>query len=193
MVILSDPIMSPELLLPQTVSTLGPSFLVQEEVIPGLQHRVAALPSDIRELQKLPQVEMPVTHRFQPGVYLREIFMPAGTLVLGHVHKHRHFNIVVSGRAEVSMNGAEPQLIQAGDVFESGAGVQKWLNIMEDMRWITVHANPDDCRDVPTLEERIVDASLYAADKPGNLTLDQFRLMLGNNHVEQKARVSLRP
>jgi len=26
-------------------------------------------------------------HRFAPGVYMRQVFMPAGTVVLGHCHK----------------------------------------------------------------------------------------------------------
>lgn len=130
----------------------------------------------INELRKYPQREMPVTSRFEPGVYLREIFMPADTWVVGHVHKTRHFNIVLSGRARVSMNGGEAKVVQAGDVFASDAGVQKWLYIEEDCRWITVHANPDGIRDVVAMEEILVKLEPDFLNAKGGMTLDEFRL-----------------
>lgn len=88
---------------------------------------------------RLPQVEMPLTHSFATGVYIREIFMPAGTFVIGHEHKTEHFNIVLTGSADVMIDGTVQQII-APCIFKSGAGVRKLLVIHEDMRWATVHA-----------------------------------------------------
>ena len=108
------------------------------------------------ELLKLPQLEMPVTHRFAPGVYAREIFMPAGdagSLVLGHEHKTEHFNIVLTGRALVSMDGKTEEIV-APCIFKSGKGVRKALLIIEDMRWITIH--PTKETDVTKLEDDLV-------------------------------------
>lgn len=116
---------------------------------------------------------MPVTHRFSPGVYCREIFMPGGTYVVGHVHKTRHQNIVLTGRALVTIDGVQTEIV-APFIFESDAGAQKLLHVLEDMRWLTVHANPDNITDIPTIEDLIFD--LPPEVKSSGLELDQFRM-----------------
>lgn len=138
---------------------------------------VAAL---IDELKDKPQCEMPVTHRFSPGIYLREIFMPAQTFVIGHIHRTRHQNIVLTGRAQVMMDGKVVE-VNAGDVFESGPGVQKILLIEQDCRWITVHANPSDNQDIVSLEAGLVALPDEYAESKGSLTLDEFRMKLGTS------------
>lgn len=37
-----------------------------------------------------PQIETPTTHYFSPGIYAREMFIPAGTVLTGAVHKTKH-------------------------------------------------------------------------------------------------------
>lgn len=144
---------------------------------------VALLPYDdqiselVASLSTEPQREMPVQHRFQDGVYLREIFMPADTFVIGHRHRTAHANIILTGVAQVMMDG-EMRLVQAGDVFQSEAGVQKILYVAQDMRWITVHANPDNGTDIAAIEERLADMDAAYLDAKGQLTLDEFRLLL---------------
>ena len=97
---------------------------------------------------------------FSEGVYVRKVFMPAGTpLVLGHEHKTRHLNVVVSGKALVSMNEAEPIMVHAGDVFESEAGVRKALYILEDMEWMTIHPNPEELRTEEDIEDKFIHKS----------------------------------
>lgn len=105
------------------------------------------------KLLHYPQVEVPLTHRFAPGVYLREVMMPAGSLIVGHEHKTRHFNIVLTGKATVMMDGVLRE-IEAPCTFVSEPGVRKVLYIHEDMRWQTVH--PTEETDVPTLEKQLV-------------------------------------
>lgn len=96
----------------------------------------------------------PLTHTFSDGVYVREIFMPAGDIVVGHVHKTRHLNIITKGVALVWMNG-EVTRITAPYTFESDAGVQKVLYIEEDMLWSTIHVTEET--DMDKLEELLID------------------------------------
>ena len=118
-------------------------------------------------LLSLPQVPMPLTHRFAPGVYLREIFMPAGTFVIGHEHKTEHFNVVLSGRARVLIEGAVVE-IKGPAVFVSKPGVRKVLMILEDMRWATVH--PTTETDLARLEsELIIKSPLYLSAREHQL------------------------
>lgn len=102
------------------------------------------------ECLKFEQIELPLLHDFAPGLYLRRIFMPKGTFVIGKTHKTEHFNIVLSGAAIVMIDG-EIKLITAPYVFKSGKGVKKVLHILEDMIWMTTH--PTDETDLDKLEE----------------------------------------
>lgn len=133
--------------------------------------------------EQMHQCECPLRHRFSPGIYAREITMPAGAFVIGHKHKTRHLNIVLTGRARVMMNGKIEE-IAAPCTFESGEGVQKILLIYEDMKWITIHANPENEQDVVKLEESLVDLSPEFLEAKGNRDLDAFRMSLNENRKE---------
>ena len=115
--------------------------------------------SSSKLLTILPEVEKlcPVEHRFSDKVYIREIFMPQGLFIVGKTHRTKHFNIVLTGSCDVMING-EIKHIQAPCTFESLAGSQKTLYIHEDCRWMTVHVNEDNERNVEVLEERFIDA-----------------------------------
>jgi hypothetical protein len=129
----------------------------------------------VNELIKMEQIDAPVEHKFSPGIYIRELVMPANSFIIGHKHKTKHFNIVMTGRARVMMDGIVHEIV-APCMFESNEGVQKVLLIEEDMRWATIHANPSDCRDVVKLEEELLYLSEQFLEAKGNMTLDEFRL-----------------
>lgn len=106
-----------------------------------------------KRLLQFPQVQTPLTHRFAPHVYWREIEMPAGCIVIGHRHKTEHFNVVLTGRARVMMDGVVEEIV-APTVFVSKPGVRKVLYILETMRWATVH--PTDETDQDRLVDELV-------------------------------------
>lgn len=171
----------------RAVLTSDPVPSVQAPALSGIAVAIDASNSQIEklvaEMEVLPQVEMPLDHRFAPGVYLREIFMPAGTFVIGHEHKTEHFNIVLQGRATVMIDGVKHE-IAAPHTFVSGPGVRKVLYIHEDMRWQTVHANPDEERDIASLEERLLELNPDFLSRKGTLTVDEFRMSLTNQTKE---------
>ena len=108
-----------------------------------------------KEFLEHPQVECPVTHNFAPDIYVREIFMPADTVVIGHKHLTEHFNVILKGKCRV-MIGDVVEELTAPCTFISGAGSQKIVNVLEDCIWQTVHSNPDNATDIETLESRYV-------------------------------------
>lgn len=98
----------------------------------------------------LPQTELPLTHTFADGVYVRTIFMPKGTLVIGRIHLREHVNIIVSGDVTmVTVDG--PIRLKAPQTFVSAVGTKKVLYINEDTTWISTHSLP------PTEIEDILD------------------------------------
>lgn len=108
------------------------------------------------EMLMIPQVTTLLTHHFAPGVYLREIEMPAGAFIIGHEHKTEHLNIVLSGKAIVMAEGVIHH-IEAPYIFKSNAGVRKVLYIIETMRWATVH--PTDETNIEVLYGVLVQES----------------------------------
>ena len=119
---------------------------------PSWKDKVAYL---MREMGALPQAECPLKHYFAPHVYVREIFMPANTIVIGKIHKTKHFNIVQTGRATLICEDGSHQQLNAPCTFVSEAGMQKVLYIHEDMVWSTIHIT--DNRDLESLETELIE------------------------------------
>lgn len=92
----------------------------------------------------------PLRHQFAPGVYAREITMPTGHLIVGRVHKTKHFNIISKGDVSFWMPGEPIRRVQAPYTFLSECGAQKVLYVHEETVWTTIH--PTDETDVETLE-----------------------------------------
>jgi hypothetical protein len=109
----------------------------------------------VQELAKLDQVECPVQHHFAPGVYLREIFMPAGTVVIGKIHKTEHFNIIERGLCSIVHDDGRHEYLCAPMTFVSKAGVQKVLYIHEDTVWKTIHVTEET--DLKKLEVMLIE------------------------------------
>jgi hypothetical protein len=108
------------------------------------------------KLLELPQIDCPVLHHFGPGVYIREVRMPAGSLILGHRHKNAHTNILVSGRLKFLNEGGEVVELAAPAVIKSNPG-RKLAFILEDTIWQNVYATEE--RDIETLEVTLLDKS----------------------------------
>ena len=102
--------------------------------------------------------EMPTTHHFSDNIYCREIFMPAASVVVGKKHATRHLNIVLSGECVVwTVHGKKN--LKAGMIFESMAGEQKVVLMKTDVRFLTIHYNPDNLREEAALEGKYIQSS----------------------------------
>lgn len=112
-------------------------------------------------MRDLPPVDCPVTHHFAPGLYGREIFMPAGTVVVGKIHKHAHINNISLGRVVVSTEfGSEAY--QAPCQFISTPGTKRAVYVEEDCVWTTYH--PTDKTDLAEIERDIIAESYDELD-----------------------------
>ncbi len=90
------------------------------------------------ESLKLPQMDCQVLHHFSPGVYIREAIMPQGIFLIGHQHRHEHFNLASRGSARVWMNGAFHEVC-APFLLKSEAMVKKMFVVHEELSWSTIH------------------------------------------------------
>jgi hypothetical protein len=121
-------------------------------------------------MAQMPQVHCELTHRFAPGVYLREIKMPADAVVIGKVHKTEHFNVLIQGACLIVHDDGRREELRAPTTFVSKAGVQKVIYILEDMIWQTIH--PTDETDMAKLDDMIVEPCDFAVPQ---LAVDECR------------------
>lgn len=106
-------------------------------------------------LAKLPQLDMPLTHRFTPGLYVREIFMPKGSLVISKIHKTEHPYAVLKGHAAVLTEDGKVEQIKAPFIGITKSGTRRVLFIHEDCIWATFH--PSNETDLAKLEEQLIE------------------------------------
>lgn len=106
------------------------------------------------------QVECPVTHHFGPGIYIREVAIPAGTIVLGHSHTNPCTNILLSGSMAVSLSGGVVKVLTAPCTFVTQQG-RKLAYIIEDVVFQNVFAT--DETDVAVLEATLIETCPDAA------------------------------
>jgi hypothetical protein len=146
-----------------------------------------ASPEQIQRLEarllNLPQADVPLVERFAPGVYLREVFMAKDTFVIGHEHRTEHFNVVLTGRASVLMNGEVSEIV-APCTFVSKPGVRKVLYIHEDMRWQTIH--PTEETDPLLLEDTLIVKSPAYLEHQAALDLHELRALVADSEQSKK-------
>lgn len=148
------------------------------EVVGQLRAQPAAIAKIEALLLCSPQMPHEMKHSFAPGIYLREIKMFAGTTLIGHPHKTAHFNMILTGRATVVMDGRRHEIV-APCYFKSDVGVQKVLHIHEDMQWVTVHANPTDETDLGKIWDMLAEP---------DETFRSFHQMLRENGLQEDAK-----
>ena len=110
----------------------------------------------LREISARPQVECPVQHFFGPSIYIREVVMPAGTVVVGKYHKEDHLCNMVEGRMIVVGEDGEQREVAAPAVFMAKKG-RKTAYILETVRFQNIFST--DETDVEKLEYMLVEDS----------------------------------
>jgi hypothetical protein len=117
-----------------------------------MRQKVVALQD---ELLQMPQADIVTVHTFLPGVYERKITVPPWTVLTGAAHKTNYRVRLEKGTIAVN-RGTEVVVLTAPCEFDAKAGEQRAGRVFEDkVVWVDVYDNPDDCQDIPTLEDRL--------------------------------------
>ena len=97
--------------------------------------------------------ELPVRHHFSQGVYGREMFIPKGTIVTGHIHKYTQLNVLVSGDLSVLTEHGVKR-VKPPFVVVSPPGTKRVAYAHEDTIWLTIHGTEET--DVDKIEEKFI-------------------------------------
>lgn len=98
---------------------------------------------------------VPIRHFFMDGVYIREMTMKKGTVVIGAIHKHLHMCFLLTGRITV-VNEDDTIDHVAPCTIISTPGIKRVLYAQEDSIWYNTHKNFSNTEDVSQLEKDIV-------------------------------------
>jgi hypothetical protein len=129
---------------------------VARQKIMAIQMACQALPDG----ERIDPNDAPLKHWLAPGVYAREIHLAGGTVVVGRIHRHRHFNIISKGSITCYTEfGLETHTAPAS--FISEAGTKRVVHTHEDAIWTTIHPNPTNETDISTLEEMFTALEYY--------------------------------
>ena len=110
----------------------------------------------LREMSVMPQVDCPVQHFFGPSIYIREITIPAGTVIVGKYHKEDHLCSMIEGRMIVMGEDGVQREVAAPAVFMAKKG-RKTAYAIETVRFQNIYSTNET--DVEKLEHMLVEDS----------------------------------
>lgn len=107
-----------------------------------------------KAMSELPQADLPTEHYFADGMYCRFLFRPAGTLIVGKVHKKEHFYMVMCGTIKVTTDHGVEE-ITGPKVIVSKPGTKRAVLALTDATCITVHRT--DKTDLDEIEKELIE------------------------------------
>jgi quercetin dioxygenase-like cupin family protein len=129
----------------------------QKAATPEMRSKVFMLEQRMKEGEKegrFDLYELPVKHHFSQGVYGREMFIPKGTIVTGHIHKYTQLNVLVSGDLSV-LTEEGVKRVKPPFVVVSPPGTKRVAYAHEDSIWLTVHSVGDET-DIEKIESKFI-------------------------------------
>jgi quercetin dioxygenase-like cupin family protein len=119
------------------------------------------------EMVKMPQADLQTEHYFsESGMYCRKVFRPAGTLIVGKIHKQHHLFLCAMGEI-IAWTENGMKRLQAGDVIESRPGTKRVTLAITDAIGVTVHRT--DKTDLDEIEAELVEPDNTALFDSSNL------------------------
>jgi hypothetical protein len=119
--------------------------LTTREKVFNLEKIMQGMP-DARHLTKL-------FHYFAPGIYARELHIPAGMTLTGQIHKYPQLNILSKGKISVLTEDGIKD-VEAPFTVISPAGTKRIAYAHTDCVWTTILAT--DETDVAVIEKKFV-------------------------------------
>jgi hypothetical protein len=127
---------------------------VQAEKTSGIRQKLYQLQESVG--RELGHVECPLQHVFGPNAVARTMFIPAGTVIVGKIHKHEHFNTLSQGRVSVMTEAGGVEELQGPLTMLSPAGCKRAVYAHTDAVWTTFHNLPRDGMTLEEIEDHVI-------------------------------------
>jgi hypothetical protein len=125
----------------------------REKLDTALGQKVSNLLGTVNDI---PLLECKERHYFGPGLYIKEVTMPAGALIVGKVHKVEHMCIMLTGRMILVQEDGTRTEISAPATFVAKPG-RKVAYIIETTVFQNIYST--DETNLEKLENMFIDNS----------------------------------
>ena len=130
------------------------SELVPNEIIDLVEARLLQLGGQLQHRGEILAIS-PVVHRFTPGLYCREIRLPAGSINTSRIHKTEHPFVISQGHCRVYRNTNEWEDIRAPHFGVTTPGTRRVVIAFEETIWTTFH--PTTLTDLLEIEDALLE------------------------------------
>lgn len=124
---------------------------IRQEIDNILSQKVEVL---LAKSLERPQLDCQTKHYFGPGIYIREVTMPAGAVVIGKPHRKEHMCVMLQGRMIIVDSDGNKKELVAPLTFVGGPG-RKVAYILETTVFQNILATEET--DIEVLENMLVD------------------------------------
>ena len=97
----------------------------------------------------------PLKHAFADGIYVRQMSMNPGSVVVGAIHKHLHVWFLLTGHISVVTEEVTEDYISPCYVVAT-PGTKRVIYAHEESIFVNIHKNPTNSQDIEWLEKEIV-------------------------------------
>ena len=104
-----------------------------------------------------PQIKCEEKHHFGPNIYIKEVTMPAGSLIIGKHHRMEHLCNMISGRMFILQEDGSKKELVAPMTFMAKPG-RKVAYIVETVVFQNIYSTSET--DIEKLENMCVDNSI---------------------------------
>jgi len=108
----------------------------------------------LKQAKTMPQVECLEKHHFGPGLYIKEVTLPAGAVIIGKPHKVEHMCVLLQGKMVIAKEDGSKVELVAPMTFVSPPG-RKVAYILETVVFQNIFATNET--DVEKLENMFID------------------------------------
>ena len=119
-------------------------------------------------INNLNTLEMKPIHHFGPNIYMRQLDVGAGTMVVSKMHKTEHFGIMLKGSMTV-LTETGIELVEAPQIIKTSVGTKRVVYFHEDSSFLTIH--PTSETNLDKIESEVIvpleDEKLFLESKGG--------------------------
>lgn len=115
--------------------------------------KIDALEEQMKGMKTIPIEDLPVRHHFGGGMYAREMFLAAGTIVTGRIKKHEHISVISLGEVYEGTENSKRH-IKAPFTMVSAPGTKRLVVAVTDTVWTTIHKT--DKTDLDELDKELI-------------------------------------
>ena len=119
----------------------------------ALQGNMPSILALEKVMKTMPQIHSEPKHYRVDGVYVRELFIPAGCLLTGKIHNKESIGVLAQGRLRIT-NGESSFVAEAPYITVDKPGIKRLGYAETDCTFLTIHRT--DAEDMGIMENELV-------------------------------------